>query len=724
MNKEEWEPIDKKESHENKTLLQHINEIKNVYLPVFLKNYSFSDDIKKAIEYVIEYHDYGKLHRSWNIRKENNPSHSLLSVKYIIENKCFPKLDDKQLILILIYLIYKHHSFLSKVLYEEKIKRELGEYSAILDVENIKAIISNLYNKNMRKLIDLVDLFGLFKICDLLSAKNFKREELEKIIKKPLIREEEVKNIILLSRKNFNEKRWYQQQKLKELPDIAILRAYTGWGKTDTALMFFTNRNVSRIFFLLPTITAINKFYNKLRHIYSEDIIKYFYFYDTEVSENLDLIQNFFLFENFLRPLVVTTIDQFLLSFLQIGKYYTKRVMFRSAGLILDEIHLLNPMMLFLFTYFVKNFNQIYNFKILMMSATFSEALKKYLLHELNFSTNSILDFFDEYRNKRRIMFEYVERDIEESIDEIIEEFKRGKKVLVILNTVEKSISITKKLTKEVDRQDIILIHSRFMYKDRIEKEKNIDKKSNKPHILVSTQVCEVSLDVNYDVLFTELAPISSLIQRFGRVNRYGDRIQNINVKIFRPDIKDKKKYPYTSDELRVAEKIIKELQFDNLKSEYTLLEIYNSELSYERFLKIIDKEAKGRINLNEFESRCNFFFSLDVSDKEIAEILNYRDSFTSLIIPSPECILDKNTSNIIENLLNVDLSRSSFEKIKQFLATIKKFVVPVPIWWIGKEIKEEMKRRKVFPVIYSKRYVYDSFYGFIENNENIFIIM
>lgn len=67
-----------------------------------------------------------------------------------------------------------------------------------------------------------------------------------------------------------------------------------------------------------------------------------------------------------------------------------------------------------------------------------------------------------------------------------------------------------------------MLYNSAFKKIHRKKKEDEITEKLNgeKNFILVATQIVEVSLDIDFNVMFTDLAPIDSLIQRFGRVNR------------------------------------------------------------------------------------------------------------------------------------------------------------------------------------------------------------
>lgn len=62
------------------------------------------------------------------------------------------------------------------------------------------------------------------------------------------------------------------------------------------------------------------------------------------------------------------------------------------------------------------------------------------------------------------------------------------------------------------------MLHGRFILRDREQIEKQLDK----VQLLVGTQAVEVSLDLDFDVLYTEPAAIDALVQRFGRVNRKG----------------------------------------------------------------------------------------------------------------------------------------------------------------------------------------------------------
>ena len=123
--------------------------------------------------------------------------------------------------------------------------------------------------------------------------------------------------------------------------------------------------------------------------------------------------------------------------------------------------------------------------------------------------------------------------DSRESAVEIIRQaINAQKKVLVVCNRVKAAQEEYYKLRQLFPETPALLIHSRFTQGDRDEKERlllGLDDNgnpngnfntSNEACIVVSTQVVEVSLDISFDVMITDAAPLDALIQRFGRVNR------------------------------------------------------------------------------------------------------------------------------------------------------------------------------------------------------------
>ncbi|MEM0363633.1 MAG: CRISPR-associated helicase Cas3' [Sulfolobaceae archaeon] len=106
---------------------------------------------------------------------------------------------------------------------------------------------------------------------------------------------------------------------------------------------------------------------------------------------------------------------------------------------------------------------------------------------------------------------------------------------LIIMNTVKRAQYLYEKLEADSNFKDFkkMLLHSRYTNRDRAELSKSLttymnnrskqseNKVEENRIIAITTQVVEASLDIDADILFTEVAPIESLIQRMGRINRH-----------------------------------------------------------------------------------------------------------------------------------------------------------------------------------------------------------
>ena len=109
---------------------------------------------------------------------------------------------------------------------------------------------------------------------------------------------------------------------------------------------------------------------------------------------------------------------------------------------------------------------------------------------------------------------------------------KKGAAVLVICNAVDEAIAVYESLVGQVDHPDHIhLFHARFAQGDRQDIEEDIlrrfgrdaDATDRAGHILVATQVVEQSLDLDFDLVISDLAPVDLVIQRAGRMWRHLD---------------------------------------------------------------------------------------------------------------------------------------------------------------------------------------------------------
>ena len=115
--------------------------------------------------------------------------------------------------------------------------------------------------------------------------------------------------------------------------------------------------------------------------------------------------------------------------------------------------------------------------------------------------------------------------------DAILDAHRPGQMTLAIVNRVGRAqalrAAVEKRLSKRLPAAPTLaLVHSRFRPADRErEMKKVVATDDPNPHgrIVVATQAVEAGVDISAAVLFTELAPWSSLVQRFGRANRYAE---------------------------------------------------------------------------------------------------------------------------------------------------------------------------------------------------------
>ena len=347
------------------------------------------------------------------------------------------------------------------------------------------------------------------------------------------------------------------QEELSLLNKSVLVEIPTGEGKTEGSLLWaiynLYNQN-TKIIYTLPTQTTSNKLYDRIQNFFDKEecglihsTAKIFLekAYEKENGIVDDVFQSDFLIsKSFNKPVTVSTIDSLLKYFINIGRFNIATKNFLNSVIIIDEVHAYD----FKLMGFLKRFLELcqeYDVRVCLMSASIPNQLKK-LLNIQTYLTITQNDLFQKKANEI-IKKEY---ELDDDFDFIKEKFKESKNILIIRNTVKSAAKTYKYLKDEFSLKDeeIMLYHSTFKKIDKQKKEEMIFEKlkQNKPFILVATQIVEISLDIDFDVMFTDNAPIDGLIQRFGRVNRK----KNINKKGDIYIYKYEKKFPYQEIEL------------------------------------------------------------------------------------------------------------------------------------------------------------------------------
>jgi CRISPR-associated endonuclease/helicase Cas3 len=476
-----------------------------------------------------------------------------------------------------------------------------------------------------------------------------------------------------------------------------VIIAPTGAGKTEAGFIYIQKKG----FFMLPYRVSANGIYMRAEGIFRNEengnnrnyaglLHSSALSYVLEREENREDVQNnqedtaflnYFLSRNFAKPIIISTPDQlmhFVFRYKGFEKYYATALYSR---LVIDELQSYDPITLAFIVQGLEVLAQNGG-KFLVMTATFPEFLRK------GFESMGVV--FKPF-NTQKEQYHHVQV-IDDSIDNHMEkmiELSHKAKVLVVVNTVKKAIELKEKFEK-AGLQNVKLLHSRFILKDRKEKEREIMKffDSQEKGLWITTQLAEVSLDLDADYLFTELSTADSLIQRMGRCNRRGQKSTNEpNVFVFTKDC---------SGVGSVYYKHLHESTLKNLKDELKNLkdELWNWNFKWGLVEKVYSESA-----LEGTEYWKNF-------KRAESYIKNLWEGADSLIRSKSEAIKlfrDINAVQVIPERFKQDVEKplQEWEKAKgdfvmrtKLLNDILEYSFSLPVWSFEKLEKQKIHHK------------------------------
>jgi len=413
--------------------------------------------------------------------------------------------------------VYVFGRSLGKFKLSDNWKEEIKEY----DFDELL----NWYDHNWEKYREeLIFLKGLLNACDHLSSAGETSIRLLPSIAGAVafkIPKEEWRSI---------------QKQTQQIKGNLLLRAPTGYGKTECALLwadkngYLTKKGISsRIFYVLPYKASINAMYDRMLDYFKNPELvgvlhssSSYYLY----ASNFEYKRLSGLYQKIFTPLKVTTPFQIMKAFFGVGFFEMTLSELKNALLIFDEIHAYEPNILGIILAMLEMLKE-YKTKALIMSATLPDFIEELFVESLNpeelKTPKKEADIFT--RHQVRI----VDGNIIENIRNFADKFKKSglTPALIACNTVDRAIETYKQL-KNLG-YSVMLLHSRFAYGDREILERRLRGNLKNYDFVVATQVVEVSLDINFETILSEPAPLDALIQRFGRVNRYGWKHKKIS---------------------------------------------------------------------------------------------------------------------------------------------------------------------------------------------------
>lgn len=643
--------------------------------------------------------------------------HNHLSIAFIKDSE-----EDKEL---LEKLVAFHHWRDFKELTEDtyndlksylrKLEAEFGEKFEILSLPKLKKRLRKLeeyYNLRKDRPPKIGEEKSFIKLLGLLNRFDHSASAGVEIESKPIDKYSTTANFLT----RITPKPW-QLDALKENNSSrnGLVIASTGMGKTEFGLLWSC---YSKTFYTLPIRTSTNAMYNRLLKLFGKDNVGLLHsdalptlVLKKEENETDDSLYVYDLSKNLSQNITVSTADQLFTATLKYFGFEKIYATLSYSKVIIDEIQSYSPITLAVIVQGLKEIKEMGG-KYLVITATFPKFLEDYL-DDFDFIVRKIPSLT---KHKLKI----INSDIVEATSFLKKLREKHRKILLVCNTVKKAQEVYRRL-----EHPKLLLHSRLTRFDRNKREENI--LNNFKGILVATQVIEVSLDIDFDILITEIAPYDVLVQRMGRILRRCKTDGN-----YLPD--EPNVYVYTdnvSGKGNVYEASLIEKTSELLKDE---------KISEKEKIDICEKfyskdNLKGSSYITDFENAIKNIKDIPLTKKDQAQNI-FRDINTIDIIP--ESLLNENIHNekiaSIFGIREIMTLKHFLNNIDQCLwkdrnkrilvyETIKDFFVPIPYhflkdrkyFFLSKLINR--KSRFINGVIVAN-IAYDSEMGILQENE------
>lgn len=334
-----------------------------------------------------------------------------------------------------------------------------------------------------------------------------------------------------------------------------IVTAPTGAGKTD----FLLRRCRGRVFYTLPFQASINAMHDRIKKdLAHTDAQIHLLHAASQLKVKDGKLEESILQSHVGASIKVLTPHQMMSIVFGIKGYEAMAMDLKGCDVILDEIHTYSDMTQAIVLRIIEILVSL-DCRIHVGTATMPSILYNKILHLLG-GPNAVyevkldddtLSTFNRHQIYKIENFEISKEIIDTAIDNNL-------KILIVCNQVKRAQETYKELSELYPHIKKMLIHSRYKRSDRARLETELKEDyntlQNEACIVVSTQVVEVSLDISFDIMITECAPIDALAQRFGRINRKRnkDTIGHFKpIYVIAPPEDPKEALPYSLEVLR-----------------------------------------------------------------------------------------------------------------------------------------------------------------------------
>jgi CRISPR-associated endonuclease/helicase Cas3 len=401
-------------------------------------------------------------------------------------------------------------------------------------VKNLKIIVPAVRREPKKGLFDFNFFFSVLLDADKTQAGS-KEDSVPEMQVLSLERIEIYREQLRNNGSEINQKREEAfKEVMAKLPTAKDYKLYaltlpTGMGKTLTGLSFASglakNLRLKRIVYSLPFLSIIDQTELVLRGIglkESTELIVHHHlseigYFQEDREYNFDTARVFF--EGWNSGVILTTFHQFLYALLGAENSYLRRFnKLKDSVVIVDELQALPHRYWRFVKECFKKLTEELNSRVILMTATNPFVFEK---------EDDVLHLVDKAKYREglqrfRVIPDLEKRTVEDLAREVAERVrKEDKTFLIILNTIKSSQEFYRKL-KDLVNVDIAYLSTAVIPKQRRERIEQI--KQGKYKVVVSTQVVEAGVDIDFDVVYRDFAPLDSINQSAGRCNRHGFR--------------------------------------------------------------------------------------------------------------------------------------------------------------------------------------------------------
>jgi CRISPR-associated endonuclease/helicase Cas3 len=365
----------------------------------------------------------------------------------------------------------------------------------------------------------------------------------------------------------------------------------TGLGKTLTSLAFAlklrkqiqsTKGYTPRIIYSLPFLSIIEQNSEQFEKVLVTNgfdvdtslLLKHHHLaevYYRKGQEEFETDDAKILIEGWNAEIVVTTFVQLFHTLLS-NKNHDLRKFHRLSGsiIILDEVQSIPTHYWLLIGELFKKLTQELDVYIIFVTAT----------EPLIFSRNEVVHLVN-----REFYFNSMERvtiiprlkaslTLEEFAESL--ELQKDKSYLFILNTI-KSAKAFYELLKQKTGEEVVYLSTHVVPYERLERIKLM--KDKKVRLAVTTQVVEAGVDIDFDVVYRDLAPLDSINQAAGRCNRNGMGKGEVIVVSLKDERRAYASYIYDSVLLDITRGILSDREFIEEKEFLRIIEEYYAQV-------------------------------------------------------------------------------------------------------------------------------------------------